>query len=323
MRLRRGAFLPNLITIGNGICGFAAIVKLLKVSAVEGRFTELDVQNFEFAAWLILLGMVFDVFDGQVARFSGKTSDLGAQLDSLCDLLTFGLAPALLVVRLNMIQPQLWQNIVWGLCLAYFVGALLRLARFTVDTEHDADAHVCFKGLPTPAAAGCVASLVLFYSYIKEFDNRELLFLVDYKESLQHAVDWIPFTLPVMAFVLGWTMVSDRIKFDHVASQILNRSQSFDLFVYLVFGAILVFILPELILPLIFVGYLVYSPTRLALGWLKGRSRRQALVGDVSSAGDRPAGGNGARQLSKEDGAEADRLFLERDRERETGPPPG
>src|SRR5688572_29747286 len=105
MKIRRGGFLPNLCTLGNGVCGFAALIMTYKAGniipgagaefgQVVGTFQRPEL--FATAAWLILLGMVFDVFDGKLARLSGSTSDLGAQLDSLCDLVTFGLVPAVL-----------------------------------------------------------------------------------------------------------------------------------------------------------------------------------------------------------------------------------
>ena len=293
MKLRSGAFLPNLITTGNGICGFAAIVKLLKIEIVASTVpgepgTFVNPEEFAVAAWLILLGMVFDVFDGQVARLSKATSDLGAQLDSFCDLITFGVAPALLVLRLNMVYTHpFWQHLVWFLCLAYFVGALLRLARFNVENDHDADAHLAFKGLPTPAAAGCVASLVIFYNYVLQFQAGELEFLSRYveKESIQEIGYSLPYILPALALVLGWTMVSDRLKFDHVASQLFHRSQTFNLFVYLVFGVILAFIFPEVVLPLVFIGYLFFTPSRLCVDWVLARKNRHGAgrPGDGSS----------------------------------------
>ncbi len=283
MKLRSGAFLPNLITTGNGICGFAAIVKLMKievVAAADGTLSFTNPEEFVMAAWLIVLGMVFDVFDGQVARFSNATSDLGAQLDSFCDLLTFGVAPALLVVRLNMVYSDFWQKIVWFLCLAYFVGALLRLARFNVENDHAEDAHLAFKGLPTPAAAGCIASLVIFSGYLTVSEKRELVYLAEFlpEGALQSIGGDIPYILPVLALVLGWTMVSDRLKFDHVATQLFHRNQSFNLLAYLLFGGALAFILPEVILPLIFIGYLFYTPTRTFVDWVFDRNKAASTL---------------------------------------------
>ncbi len=269
--IRRGGFLPNLLTVGNGICGFSALVKVLKVQVLAdpttGALSFDKPELFATAAWLILLGMVFDVFDGKLARLSGRTSDLGAQLDSLCDLTTFGLAPAVLIVRLNMVYVAFWGKIAWLFSLAYFVGALLRLARFNAENEHDEAAHMCFKGLPSPAAAGCVATLVIFYRYISDYSEHELRILSGFveKADVQRAFAWIPFALPVLALILGYTMVSSRLKYDHVASWIFNKRHSFEFLVSLIFLSLLVAAVPEVFLPVLFIGYLAYAP--LAALW--------------------------------------------------------
>ena len=119
MEASRGSLLANLLTVGNGICGFAAVVKLSEVRVAEGGGFE-NPENFTVAAFLVLLGMVFDVFDGKVARMSKGGSELGAQLDSFCDLITFGLVPAFMIVQLNLAGPDLgntgrWQSVVWFL----------------------------------------------------------------------------------------------------------------------------------------------------------------------------------------------------------------
>jgi CDP-diacylglycerol--serine O-phosphatidyltransferase len=289
VKLKGGVFLPNLVTMGNGICGFAAVVKLMKIHIgaqappggdlvghlfQKGGAIEVFLQDpglVATAAWFILVGMVFDVFDGQVARLAGKTSDLGAQLDSLCDLVTFGLAPALVVVRLNMTQPRFLQNVAWCAALLYFLGAMLRLARFTVDNDPDESAHLRFKGLPSPAAAGCVASLAIFHDYVRRFEDSELHFLAGLfsKELIQQVAQWIPAALPLVAVILGWTMVSTRLKFDHLASQLIHRGLSFDVFVSIVFAGIIVYLLKEIALPVIFLGYVLYSPCRRLVGQLR------------------------------------------------------
>jgi CDP-diacylglycerol--serine O-phosphatidyltransferase len=296
MKIRRGGFLPNLCTLGNGVCGFAALVKTFKAgNIVPGGGLEggLAVNNFQYpelfatAAWLILLGMVFDVFDGKLARLSGKTSDLGAQLDSLCDLTTFGIAPAVLVIRLNMVYDDLWGRFVWFFALAYFLGALLRLARFNAENDHDESAHLCFKGLPSPAAAGCVASLVIFHRYIVAFREPELLWLrklaleqdiQNFDVMVQGIVQWIPKALPLLLLFLGYTMVSSRLKYEHVASRIFNRGQSFEFLVYMIFGTVLAALLPELVLPLVFVGYLVHTPVVVMLRALRHWKHRPGAV---------------------------------------------
>ncbi len=288
MDIRRGVFVPNLVTMGNGICGFAALIKIFKIEIVQnpmGGYAFSNPELFSTAAWLILLGMIFDVFDGQIARLSGKTSDLGAQLDSLCDLVTFGLAPAALVIRLNMVYEGIWGKVVWFFCLAYFLGALLRLARFNAENEHDASAHLCFKGLPTPAAAGCVASLLIFHNYIVQFSKRELEWLGRFvgQEAVQDLFRWIPLALPVLMLILGYTMVSSRLKYAHIASRILNRRQSFEFFVSLVFLTVLAAVVPEVVLPLMFIGYLAYTPVVALMKKLLGKKKEPPPRGSIAA----------------------------------------
>lgn len=282
MEMNRLSAFANLLTVGNGVCGFAAIALLLRASIpADAGGTEPPVLSpetlglFAGAAWLMLLGMVFDVFDGKVARLAGASNPLGAQLDSLADLVTFGLAPALLMVRLaEAAAPAVpwWQRAVWFFSLAYFLGALLRLARFTAEQDADEGEHEAFKGLPTPGAAGCVASLVIFYSYIMTFRAKELQWLsqrID-PETLKQVVSHIPIGLPVLGLVLGYTMVSNRLVFAHVGTRLFARKQSFDSLVYMVFGALLLAIFPEACLPLLFLGYVVYTPSKQLLHLLLG-----------------------------------------------------
>ena len=281
MEINRNVLLPNLLTLGNGVCGYFAVTELFKVDTpAEGpalAFT--SPESLSRAAWLILLGMVFDVFDGKVARLSGGASALGAILDSLCDLITFGLAPALLILRLNQGFPPPWQRVVWLLALVYFVGAILRLARFTAESVPDEDDHLAFKGLPSPGAAGCVASLVVFYRYVSAFEQRELHWLTPgMQQALQGGVEWIPVALPFLGMVLGLTMVSSRLRFPHIGSFVFQRKQSFDLLAWVIFGAIVVALIPEVILPAVFLGYLLVIPVRGLFVWMRPRRKDSTVT---------------------------------------------
>ena len=126
-RLRTIALLPTLITLGNGVCGVVAIFKTGQYMAGGNE------KIAQAAAWFILAGMIFDALDGFVARLTRTTSSFGAQLDSLCDLVTFGVAPGFLVFAATRGQfPDFWERpvqIVGGL---FAMCALIRLARFTV-----------------------------------------------------------------------------------------------------------------------------------------------------------------------------------------------
>ncbi len=267
----KSSMLPNFITICNGICGFSAIYQVLKVDIVFNPntifFTADAVDGFAKACWFILLGMVFDLFDGWAARATGAESAIGAQLDSLCDLVTFGLAPALLILKLNMIYSKVWVNMTWCFCLIYFLAAILRLARFNADsqTSEEEDDHSSFKGLPTPAAAGCVVTLMLFYCYIARFEKPELNLLINYKESIQIFVNLIPDFLPFLAACLGFTMIYSRLKFGHMGSILLNREFSIESLGTLMIIGSVVLTLPEVTLPIIFLGYMLGTPVKYIL----------------------------------------------------------
>ena len=142
--LRRGAaILPTLFTIGNLFLGFSAIIQALRL-------------NFEGAAQLIVVAVIFDMLDGRIARMTGTTSEFGAQLDSFADIVSFGVAPAIIAYQ-------------WGLATlhrsflaAFFfvMCAAIRLARFNVQRKVVDGRY--FVGLPSPAAAGFVISIVYF-----------------------------------------------------------------------------------------------------------------------------------------------------------------
>ena len=108
--------------------------------------------------------MIFDALDGRVARLMRKTSDFGAQMDSLADVISFGVAPAFLLIGLvskallgdgqvSPISDQISGRIVWIIAAVYVCCGALRLARFNVENVHDESSHMWFKGLPIPGAA--------------------------------------------------------------------------------------------------------------------------------------------------------------------------
>ncbi len=142
-RFRRGAsILPSLFTTGNLFLGFWALIKTL-----DGRYGE--------AAPLIGGAIVLDMLDGRIARLTGTTSEFGGELDSLADAISFGVAPALLAYRWAL-EPL--PRVGWLAAFLFVVCGVLRLARFNVQ-RHAVDGRY-FVGLPIPAAAGQIATIV-------------------------------------------------------------------------------------------------------------------------------------------------------------------
>lgn len=268
--------LPNLLTLANAFCGLLAIAKAIDALALSGTDPAVFYAKMEAAAWLIFLGMVFDVLDGKVARFTGGTSAFGAQLDSFSDALTFGCAPALLVKTLieheGPLHGYTGHPRIHFLCAAAFsIMAILRLVRFNLETEPDVEAHQSFKGLPSPAAAGAVASTILVYlvAHRPELETETGtptpmgLALALVPSIRMYAPSWILPALAVMLPVLGFLMVS-RVRYTHVASALTQRGK-FVTLVYLVFGAFTFLVAPIPILFLAFNGFALWGLLRALL----------------------------------------------------------
>lgn len=261
------AVIPNIITLCNAVCGFISLT-LIAGSLVSGAVLTLD--RLQQAAWFILAGMLFDVFDGKVARATGGGTSLGAQLDSLADLVTFGLAPAGLALALHhhaetAVNPL--SRLMWVFCLAYFLGALLRLARFnSVRDGKDEQDHLAFEGMPTPGAAGVVASLVLVYFWLGDWTSWELKFFAAEKPTaIDGYLALLPEYFPVVCFLLGYLMVSNRVSYSHVATVLFSKGMQFDRFVSLIFGATLVVFFKEPLMFIIFIGYAIWPLFRWIL----------------------------------------------------------
>src|SRR5579872_6872536 len=157
-RQRMFAVLPTMLTLGNAVCGFGAITFAAKVGLIQPMgWGRSDTECLWIAAALIFLAMVFDMLDGRAARWAKQSSQFGAELDSLCDAISFGVAPAFILVKFS---PDFHPRLLWVIAVLYVVCAILRLARFNVETD-DEDSHDYFSGLPSPAAAGAVASFMI------------------------------------------------------------------------------------------------------------------------------------------------------------------
>ncbi len=176
--------LPNLMTAGNLFCGFVAIIKCIQAHYFmigADMITPESSELFTEAVWLIFGAMAFDSLDGRLARMGGRESLFGGEFDSLTDMVSFGLAPALMMFFLILSPTQgypIFQKIGWFFGFVYLLCAGIRLARFNVIThplinKGEKPATKDFVGLPVPAAAGTVAALVLFLLNLAEQD-REL-----------------------------------------------------------------------------------------------------------------------------------------------------
>ena len=211
--------LPNLMTTGNMFCGFFAVIQAMR-------------QNFIFAAYAIVVAAVFDQLDGRLARLTRSTSKFGAEYDSLCDLVSFGVAPA---IMLYMWALQPFDRLGWMACFLYIACGAIRLARFNVQVNIVEKNY--FQGLPIPMAAGIVASSVL------AFDDLQL-------EAWGHQ------GLLMMTLLLAIVMVST---FRYRSFKDLDLKERMP-FRYLIIGVALLCVValkPEVMLFVLFMTYAV------------------------------------------------------------------
>ena len=158
--MARGVYiLPSLFTIGNMFCGYACIVNAIG-------------QQFDTAAQYIGFAIVLDMLDGRIARLTNTASAFGVELDSLADIISFGIAPAILSFSWGL-QPL--GRLGWAAGFLFVTAAALRLARFNIQSSSSGDKRF-FVGMPSPAAAGVPASTVFVYPYPwVQYDFREAL----------------------------------------------------------------------------------------------------------------------------------------------------
>jgi CDP-diacylglycerol--serine O-phosphatidyltransferase len=160
--------LPNLMTAGNLFCGFAAALQIVEGFLHQQESGINPIENFHHAIWYILGACIFDLLDGRLARLGGHESEFGREFDSLADVISFGIAPALLIY--GIVLKDFDQG--WIFSFLYLLCGAMRLARFNcMAAKGTADKE--FRGFPIPAAAGLIASVTLFILWFEQSD-REL-----------------------------------------------------------------------------------------------------------------------------------------------------
>src|SRR5882762_9931472 len=211
--IRSAYSLPSLATLGNAICGFGAIyiAGLDPATAGSDSLTQFFAfHRFTAAAYLIFLAMVFDALDGRLARFTRHTTDFGGQLDSLADVISFGVAPPFLALQLFRHEiinlPVAVSRLIWAFGAIYLSCAALRLARFNVSNEHGEQHHFSFLGLPSPGAAGTVAAFVLMQQALEAHSR--------WMPSLGTTVRVCIWLLPPIVLMTGLLMVS-ALRYPH------------------------------------------------------------------------------------------------------------
>jgi CDP-diacylglycerol--serine O-phosphatidyltransferase len=239
IKMRRGIYiLPNLFTTGNLFCGFWAIISVFQ-------------EKFFYAAVAILLACAFDILDGKVARLSGATSKFGVQYDSLADLVSFGIAPALLAFSWAL-RP--YGKFGWLAAFLFVVCGALRLARFNVQSSSVEVKY--FKGLPIPAAASMIALTILLYLRLIE-------------------TNWVKdIVILVMIYVLAFLMVSN-IRYFSFKELNLAKRKPFSIFIFVILSMIVIIMEPTIVLFAFILFYVFSGPVNMLMAWHKKRTLRK------------------------------------------------
>ncbi len=235
--------LPNLFTTGNLFFGFYSLVASLK-------------GEYEKAAWILFIAMFMDILDGRVARITNTTSDFGINYDSLADLVSFGVAPSILVYKW-VLEP--FGRIGWLIAFLFVACGALRLARFNVMASNEKTKD--FVGFPIPAAAGLMASYHIFATHMLSSLPYKLLAIV----------------AAFFMFTASLLMVS-RVKYAAFKGE-LSKKGSFAVVLASVLAVFVIASEPYLFIFLIFFGYYLSGPLML----LKGRE--EALSEGVKENG--------------------------------------
>jgi CDP-diacylglycerol--serine O-phosphatidyltransferase len=301
------SLLPAAATLGNLLCGFAAIFCcLLSVRAeyapdgfnVQPRvlLTRLEAvfpTHIAAGAYLIVLAMVFDALDGRLARMTRRTSEFGAQLDSLSDVVSFGVAPVALFITL-MMRPALGADAsepdvsrlefrVGMVCaLVYLSCAAIRLARYNAENVKSEAGQKTFSGLPSPGAAAAVVSLLALHEHLRHLDSH--LWGVNWADVSR----WL---IAATAFTTGLLMVS-RLDYVHVFNVYIRRRHPPTHLVWLIVILGLGWYSFELVFVVLAFGYVIGGA--LAGTLRRARGARRADSGSVDGGGDghtRPTGG--------------------------------
>src|SRR5580704_3105163 len=250
--------LPNLMTAGNLFCGFTATLKILEGALLQSSNPESANDLFHEAIWYVLGAFVFDFLDGRLARLGGHDSAFGREFDSLADIVSFGLAPALMVYRVVLKD---FPRACWIIAFVYLACGALRLARFNIasansEREGSSNGAKNFTGFPIPAAAGLIASITLFLLWLAEGEHR--------------LGKW-RFVLPPLLLFLSFMMFS---RFQYPSFKALNWKTKISIPRFLIIILVLIFTVLnyEWMPAVLFLAYLLYGVLR---SWLSREWRRE------------------------------------------------
>jgi len=265
-------FLPSMATLGNAVCGFAAIYiagldrREVSPDPLTTWFTQ---YNFLAAAYMIFVAMLFDGIDGRLARFTRHTTDFGGQLDSLADVISFGAAPAYISLQLfKSYHPDIipgFSRLIWAVGALYLSCAAMRLARFNVSNEHGEQHHFSFLGLPSPGAAGAMAALILIQQDLANDPWHG--YFAGFARTMSHVLIYV---LPVIVLATGLLMVSN-IRYPHIINRYLKGKKSMARLILVVIRVLAIVVAHRYILGIGCVLYGLWGP--ISYGYARARRR--------------------------------------------------
>jgi CDP-diacylglycerol--serine O-phosphatidyltransferase len=248
-RIKRGVYLvPSILTLSNLSAGMVSII-----FSATGHFSS--------AAWAILAGIVMDMLDGRIARWSGATSQFGLELDSLCDLVTFGVAPGILMFRLileDLGRPG------YMIVIFFAITAALRLARFNLKSQ-SGEPQTYFVGLPVPAAAGILASFVLSYELFgDDLSGKTIPLLMKRMPLFYHF-------MPMLMMVLSFLMIS-TVHYGNFKKMKLGRPKPLQQLAPIAAAVLLILTYPQNTIFIVFSLYVLSGV--LGIAWRFYRARQ-------------------------------------------------
>ena len=263
--------LPNLMTAGNLFCGFTATLKILEGALLQASDPDAAANLFHTAIWCILGAFVFDFLDGRLARLGGHDSAFGREFDSLADIVSFGLAPALMVYRVVLHE---FPRACWVIAFVYLACGALRLARFNTAAARNegngSPVEKNFTGFPIPAAAGLIASITLFLLWLAEGEHR--------------LGNW-RFVLPPLLLFLSFMMFS-RFQYPSFKAVNWRTKRSIPRFLIISLVIFVTVINYEWMPAILFLSYLLYGFLR---PWLSREWRREIEEEIGEETGEEPA----------------------------------
>ncbi|WP_395736421.1 CDP-diacylglycerol--serine O-phosphatidyltransferase [Prosthecobacter sp.] len=252
--------LPTMMTAGNILCGFVAILEIFDGRHLAMNTVPNHYQHYHYAIVFILLACLFDALDGRVARMGGTESPFGRELDSLADIVSFGVAPALLVHDIVLKEIDTPKGLGWLISCVYLVCGAMRLARFNCLAAADVKCSMKgFRGCPIPAAAGVISSLTL---------------LIIWLDSTEREIGNWKYALAGLMALLSYLMVSS-LEYPSFKAVNWRTKRSFHWVLISIFVVAFTVMNWHWMPAVLFVSYLLYG---LARPWVSRKWRQEIEI---------------------------------------------